>query len=165
MQRYNCKDTRMSINKMFCVCFAAVLLTTGCSTDKANEWFVTHNGNMPSNERIAQISVGDTRDEVSRVLGAPSSVVSFDKNTWIYMSSDVRRIAFFAPEEINRDVLTIKFNDEGEVVAVNRLNKQNGQEIAVKLQLFVICIKTKERKLEDELLRMGFRFGNRPDLS
>ena len=131
MQRYNCKDTRMSINKMFCVCFAAVLLTTGCSTDKANEWFVTHNGNMPSNERIAQISVGDTRDEVSRVLGAPSSVVSFDKNTWIYMSSDVRRIAFFAPEEINRDVLTIKFNDEGEVVAVNRLNKQNGQEIAV----------------------------------
>lgn len=40
-----------------------------------------------------------------------------------------------------------------------------GQEIAAKLQLFVICIKTKERKLEDELLRMGFRFGNRPDLS
>lgn len=84
----------MSINKMICTCSLVLLLASGCSTEKANEWFVTHNGNMPTNERISRIEVGDSKEEVRQILGSPSSVVSFDKNTWIYMSSDVRRIAF-----------------------------------------------------------------------
>ena len=92
---------------MICTCSLVLLLASGCSTEKANEWFVTHNGNMPTNERISRIEVGDSKEEVRQILGSPSSVVSFDKNTWIYMSSDVRRIAFFAPEEIDRDVLTV----------------------------------------------------------
>ena len=117
----------MSTYKIALLLGVGLFLTSACSKDL----FITHNGNMPSEERIAQIEPGIDKNTVLQTLGAPSSVVSFDKNTWIYMSSDVRRIAFFAPEEINRDVLTIKFNDEGEVVAVNRLNKQNGQEIAV----------------------------------
>ena len=76
------------------------LFLASCSTDKTNEWFVSHNGNMPSEERIAQIAVGDNQNKVMQVLGAPSSVVSLDKNTWLYMSSDIKRVAFFAPSEV-----------------------------------------------------------------
>lgn len=116
---------------MICTCSLVLLLASGCSTEKANEWFVTHNGNMPTNERICRIEVGDSKEEVRQILGSPSSVVSFDKNTWIYMSSDVRRIAFFAPEEIDRDVLTVKFNDNDEVQEISRLSKNDGEQINV----------------------------------
>ena len=116
---------------MICTCSLVLLLASGCSTEKANEWFVTHNGNMPTNERISRIEVGDSKEEVRQILGSPSSVVSFDKNTWIYMSSDVRRIAFFAPEEIDRDVLTVKFNDNDEVQEISRLSKNDGEQINV----------------------------------
>ena len=104
---------------MICTCSLVLLLASGCSTEKANEWFVTHNGNMPTNERISRIEVGDSKE------------VSFDKNSWIYMSSDVRRIAFFAPEEIDRDVLTVKFNDNDEVQEISRLSKNDGEQINV----------------------------------
>ena len=81
--------------------------SSACSSDL----FITHNGNMPSNERIAQIRVGQSKSEILNILGSPSSVVSLDRNQWIYMSSDIKRVAFFAPKEVDRDVLTIQFND------------------------------------------------------
>ncbi|MBE6452908.1 MAG: outer membrane protein assembly factor BamE [Alphaproteobacteria bacterium] len=107
------------------------LALSACSTDKTEEWFVTHNGNMPSEERISQISKGDSQDKVMQILGAPSTVISFDKNTWLYMSSDIKRVAFFAPSEVKRDVLTIRFDDKGEVIEVSRLNKDCGNEVKI----------------------------------
>lgn len=120
----------MSISKITCT-VAVLTMLSACSSNKTNEWFVTHNGNMPTNERISKLEIGDSKDEVVRLLGAPSNVVSFDKNTWIYMSSDVKRVAFFAPEEIDRDVLTIKFSDKDKVIDISRLTKKDGQEIAI----------------------------------
>lgn len=120
----------MSINKIICAC-SFVLLLNACSTRKADEWFVTHNGNMPSEERISQIAVGDSMGKVRSVLGSPSSIVSFDRNTWIYMSSDIKRVAFFAPEEVNRDVLTIKFNDQDEVSEITRLGQEDGAKVKI----------------------------------
>ena len=120
----------MSINKILCT-FSMLAVLASCSTEKTNEWFVTHNGNMPSPEKISQVELGDSKNEVRDVLGSPSTVVSFDRNTWIYMSSDIKRVAFFAPEEIDRDILTIKFNDNDQVVDISRLNKENGAVVEV----------------------------------
>ncbi len=117
----------MSINKFSLVLGAALFLTTACSSDT----FISHNGNMPSDERISAVRPGATQNEVLSLLGAPSSVVSLDKNTWIYMSYDVKKVAFFKPEEVNRDVLKITFNDQGKVISVNRLDKENGEEVVI----------------------------------
>ena len=116
----------MSINKLVFTSIMVMALS-GC----ANEWFVTHNGNMPTNERISKLNVGQTKQEVRQILGSPSSVVSLDQNTWIYMSSDIKRVAFFKPEEISRDVLTIKFNKDEKVEDITRLKKENGREIII----------------------------------
>ena len=118
----------MSTNKIISLLLSVAVLSA-CSSAKQNEWFVTHNGNMPTNERIEQISVGTSQDEVIQILGAPSAVVSLDKNTWIYMSSDVKRVAFFAPKEVDRDILKITFNDGGKVSLIERLTKENGKNI------------------------------------
>ena len=67
----------MSTNKLFFISAFALLCTTGCASD----WFVTHNGNMPTNERISQVNVGQSKQQVQQVLGTPSSVVSLDQNS------------------------------------------------------------------------------------
>lgn len=117
----------MSTNKFFFATALSVSILSGCASD----WFITHNGNMPTNERISQINLGQSKQEVQYILGSPSSVVSLDRNTWIYMSSDIRRIAFFKPQEVSRDVLTIKFNEQEKVADIKRLKKENGCEVAV----------------------------------
>ena len=44
----------MSINKIRFLGMLALFSVCGCS----NDLFLTHNGNMPSNERIAKVKVG-----------------------------------------------------------------------------------------------------------
>ena len=117
----------MSINKVVLLSAFLMSFSSACSSDL----FITHNGNMPSNERIAQIRVGQSKSEILNILGSPSSVVSLDRNQWIYMSSDIKRVAFFAPKEVDRDVLTIQFNDQGKVSEIERLTKKDGKEIKV----------------------------------
>ena len=117
----------MSINKVVLLSAFLMTFSSACSSDL----FITHNGNMPSNERIAQIRVGQSKSEILNILGSPSSVVSLDRNQWIYMSSDIKRVAFFAPKEVDRDVLTIQFNDQGKVSEIERLTKKDGKEIKV----------------------------------
>lgn len=118
----------MSINKIAFLSLLMTIFITSCSTD--SDTFLIHNGNMPSNERIAKLKVGDTKNEVSQNLGAPSTIVSLDEDTWIYMSSDMKRVAFFEPEVIDRDVLKIEF-ESGKVAKIHRLNKNSGQEILI----------------------------------
>lgn len=122
----NVKDFQMSINKILFATFLAVSLSA-CASDT----FISHNGNMPTNERISQLKVGQDKDEVVGLLGAPSSVVSLDKNTWIYMSSEIKQVAFMKPEEVSRDVLTIKFDNQNRISDINRLNKSHGENVKV----------------------------------
>lgn len=118
----------MSTSKFVLALFCSVSLAA-CSSSKQEEWFVSHNGNMPSEERISRIEKGASKDEVAAVLGAPSAVISFDENTWIYMSSDVKRVAFFKPEEVDRNILKISFNQDDKVAAIARLTKKDGKDI------------------------------------
>lgn len=115
----------MSINKLFLL--SVSLLTAACSSDT----FICRTGNMPSEDKIAMVFKGQSKNDVLEILGSPSTVVPLDKDTWIYMSSEIRQIAFMAPEEIDRDVLVVKFNPEGKVSAVNKLDKEHGEQLAV----------------------------------
>lgn len=115
----------MSIRKSGLLGF--IMLLSACSSDV----FLVHNGNMPSNDKVNQVAKGQTRAEVEQILGAPSAVTSFDANTWIYMSSTLKKVAFFEPEETKRDVLAITFNDKGVVSAIKTYNKEDGKNIAI----------------------------------
>ena len=61
----------MSINKIKFIVLTLSIMISACSSDT----FVTHNGNMPTNDRISQVKVGDSKNFVLTTLGAPSSVV------------------------------------------------------------------------------------------
>ena len=45
------------------------------------------------------------------------------------MSSDIKRVAFLEPEEVDRKVLKITFNNNGKVAQIVRLTKEDGKNI------------------------------------
>ncbi|MBO6281906.1 MAG: outer membrane protein assembly factor BamE [Alphaproteobacteria bacterium] len=114
----------MSIRKLFFLC--AVLVCSGCSSDV----FLDHNGNMPENEKIAQIHNGLTKDEVKEILGAPSLTTGLSDDHWIYMSSTIRRVAFMRPTELDRQVLALTFDDD-KVSKIDTRTMADGNNIAI----------------------------------
>ncbi len=105
----------------------SVLILSACSSDV----FLVHNGNMPSDDKIAMVQTGQTKEEVVDILGSPSMVSSLNENEWLYMSSTLKKVAFFEPKILERDVLTIRFGKDGKVQQISKLDEQNGKNIAV----------------------------------
>ena len=116
----------MSIYKLYFLSFLALSLVA-CSSDL----FLVHNGNMPSPDKVSQLRKGQSQDEVRALLGSPSSVNPLDENTWIYMSATLKKVAFFKPEEIDREVLSVSFDTDGHVSNISRYNKESGEIIDI----------------------------------
>ena len=114
----------MSIRKMFfaglCLCLAA------CSSDL----FLIHNGSMPAKERIAQIKTGQSKEEVSYILGSPSLVTGLNDDNWIYMSSTTKKVAFLNGKEIERDILALTFKD-GALTKIEEFDLADGNDIKI----------------------------------
>ena len=96
----------MSIRNLFFICILAFL--GACSSDI----FLDRNGNMPDQEKVNAVSIGQTKAEVRAILGAPSAVAALSDDHWIYMSSTIKRVAFLRPDEIDRNVLALTFQND-----------------------------------------------------
>lgn len=117
----------MSIRKMLFFSLTSFMFLGACSTDYFNQT----EGNMPAKDDILALKRGMKQEEVRKIMGSPSVVSSLDHKTWIYMNSTMKRMAFFKPEELERNIVAIEFNLDGEVERVVQLDKSNGQEIVI----------------------------------
>jgi outer membrane protein assembly factor BamE (lipoprotein component of BamABCDE complex) len=108
---------------------AAVLVAAmlaGCSS------FVDQRGNLPDEERLAQIAPGvSTREEVQQLLGTPSSTGTFDDGTWYYISKRTEQWAFLAPTTVEQNVIAIDFDDSGRVAAIRHRGLDDAREVAM----------------------------------
>lgn len=105
---------------------AALLAAAACSPP------VVSRGNIPDPAVLSEIKPGvHTKEQVSQLLGTPSSTAAFDRNTWYYMGQKTESIAFFKPEVVDAQVIAIRFNDKGVVEEIRKLDRQAGKEIDV----------------------------------
>ncbi len=104
-----------------------IVFLNACSSDV----FLVHNGNMPSDDKVAQIQIGQSMEDVEDILGSPSSISTLNENEWIYMSSTLKKVAFFTPKIVDRDVLTIRFDDAGKVSKISKLNEKDGKKVKI----------------------------------
>ena len=114
----------MSIRKMFFI--LGILVCSACSSDL----FISHRGNYPSQESIAKVHSGQTKEQVLDILGSPSLQTGLSQNHWIYMSSTSRRVAFMNPTEIDRNVLAITFKDD-KVSKIESRTLADGNNISI----------------------------------
>ena len=91
----------------------------------------TH-GHVLREETTQQIQPGlQTREDVLRLLGTPSSRAAFDDNTWYYIGEKTESLAFFKPDLMERKVLVVRFDNSGHVTSAKALDAEDRQEVAL----------------------------------
>ena len=92
------------------------LVLAGCQPIIANR------GNMLDEERITQVKAGSSsKNDVFEALGSPSTVATFDDNTWYYIGQRTEREAFFDPVVTDRKIVLVRFDDSDHVKAVEQI--------------------------------------------
>ena len=91
----------------------------------------TH-GHLPDPEIVESVRIGaSNREQVNAMLGTPSAISTFDKESWYYVGTRLSRFAFLEPEVIERKVLIVRFNQAGIVQQVEILGKEDGRDLQV----------------------------------
>lgn len=84
-------------------------------------------GFMPHPELVEQVEPGELdKFQVAQILGTPSTVSTFDEDTWYYVTQRTQNFAFFKPEIVDQSVLAIQFDEIGRVAALNRYTIEDG---------------------------------------
>jgi outer membrane protein assembly factor BamE (lipoprotein component of BamABCDE complex) len=87
-------------------------------------------GNAPLPDALAQIQPGRvTRSDVVALIGTPATASLFGEDHWYYISSHFQTVAFYAPEELDRQVVVIDFDKAGTVTAVRKLSLEDGKDV------------------------------------
>ena len=91
---------------------------------------VNQRGNLPDAVVVDSIELGaQSRDEVARMLGTPTTVATFGGEVWYYISARTETVAFLAPYIVDQRVVAIAFDDTGRVKSIDRYDLADGQEI------------------------------------
>ncbi|RYH12128.1 outer membrane protein assembly factor BamE [Tropicimonas sp. IMCC6043] len=104
----------------------ALLLLSACTT------LYNHHGYVPTDELLSNVVVGkDTRETVYDLIGPPSSSGVLRDSGYYYVSQRFSTSAWRAPEEIERQVVAISFDEGGVVTNVERFGLQDGNVVAL----------------------------------
>ena len=103
---------------------SGIAAVTGCARD------VEQRGNLPPQDKLAEIHAGSTtKEEVTKVLGSPSSTSIFNDKSWYYISRRTGQFAFFDPSVLDQQVYIITFDDQGVVQSIVHKSVEDGKEI------------------------------------
>jgi outer membrane protein assembly factor BamE (lipoprotein component of BamABCDE complex) len=84
---------------------------------------IANRGNLIEDDKLAEVKVGETtRAEVADKLGTPTQTGTFDENVWYYYGRQTKQYAFWDPEIVAQKAVEIRFDDQGTVVAVNKID-------------------------------------------
>ncbi len=115
-------------HKPFLKLLSASLLIGGLLTGCASRLDIR--GDLPDPDKLSTIKKGlQTREQVEKLLGSPSSVAPFDNKTWYYVAERTETFAFFEPELRERKVVVIKFDKKGVVSGIKTLNMAAGNVV------------------------------------
>ncbi len=84
-----------------------------------------HRGAVIDKNLASAIQVGvDNKDSVAKTLGRPTFTGQFNANDWYYVSRDTKTVAFREPGVLAQTVLHVRFDQAGNVIAVENTGKE-----------------------------------------
>jgi outer membrane protein assembly factor BamE (lipoprotein component of BamABCDE complex) len=114
---------------------------------------VSTHGHPLDPEQLTQIQPGVTsREEVTRLLGSPSTVGTFEQERWFYVSQRSEVMSFYKADVTQQDVVRIDFDANGIVSDV----RTHGLEMAQAIE----PDPNRTRTLGNELTAMRQILGN-----
>lgn len=120
-------STRTALRRVaLALALGAALLAAGCTAIYRNHGYV------PTEEDLATVQVGkSTRDDVATAVGRPSSTGLLQGAGWFYVGSRWKYYGARAPEEVDRQVVAISFDDKGVVSNVERFGMERGEVVVL----------------------------------
>ena len=104
----------------------AIALLVACTPIYTNHGFV------PDDKDLAGITTGvDTRDTVGAFLGRPSVEGLIGDGEWFYVRSQWKTVGAKAPQQVDRQVLAISFDENGVVTNIERFGLEKGEIVAI----------------------------------
>lgn len=111
-------------SSLFKISTVLLLSLTGCVT-------IDIRGHEVEPAQLAAIKVGrTTKKQVAELLGTPSSVSTFDNQTWFYMYEETQRRAFLSPYVMKSNVTRIQFDKNERVLKLDSLTEKDYQVIS-----------------------------------
>ena len=96
----------------------------------ACETIVDQRGFAATPGSVEKLEVGSqSREDVIRLIGSPSTVATFNPNTWYYISQKQETWAFMQPVMLEQNVLQLTFNESGRLQAMKKYDLSNGKDI------------------------------------
>lgn len=105
---------------------ALVVLAAACSAVYRNHGYV------PEETDLAQVQVGvDTRETVAQKIGRPTAQGLLNDVGWFYVQSRFKHFGPREPQEIDRQVLAVTFNESGVVENIARYGLEDGRVVEI----------------------------------
>ena len=109
-----------------CLMLALVASVAACSPVFRNHGYV------PTEQDLALIEIGtDTRDTVGEKIGRPTTSGLLNDVGWFYVQSRYKHFGPRAPQEIERQVLAVTFNEAGTVENIARYGLEDGKVVQI----------------------------------
>lgn len=109
---------------VFIGAIALPLAVAGCETIVDQRGFAATPGSLEKLEIDTQ-----SREDVVRLIGSPSTVATFNPNVWYYISQKQEYYAFFKPTMLQQDVVQLNFNDSGRLTAIKKYELADSRDI------------------------------------
>jgi len=105
---------------------ALPLVLAGC------ESIVDQRGFAPTPGSVEKLEINtQSREDVTRLIGSPSTVATFNPNVWYYISQKQEYYAFFKPTMVEQSVLQLDFNDSGRLTSLKNYDLADGKDISM----------------------------------
>jgi outer membrane protein assembly factor BamE (lipoprotein component of BamABCDE complex) len=92
---------------------------------------INNRGYLPDPVGEAAVKIGgDTKTTIQSRLGNPSTQATFGCDTWYYISSVQKQIAFFDPKTEARSILAVRFDKDGRVANISHYGLKDGHVVA-----------------------------------
>lgn len=102
----------------------ASLALGGCDS------IIDQRGFAPTPGSVEKLEIGtQSREDVIRLIGTPSSVGTFNPNTWYYISQRQEAYAFFKPQVLEQKVIQLAFNEAGRLQSIKNYDLTDGKDI------------------------------------
>jgi len=106
--------------------FVALFALASCSP------VFTYHGFVPTDQDLDEIEVGlDTRSTVASIIGKPGASGLLEESGWYYVRSEFEHAPIRGPQEIDRQVVAISFDDNDVVANVERFGLERGEVVVL----------------------------------
>lgn len=123
MKHYT-QTTFFSLNKLIIF----IIITIGLQSCQT----VDMQGQYVDNQAIEELKTkAFSKEQVIELIGTPTTIPDYSKDTWYYIQRGLARRAWFEPKVVEQRIVKIRFNSQGMVEEVDFLQNGSNEQVQV----------------------------------